>query len=191
MKNKPTREPKTLWEKLTAPFRVLSVEKFYWFWVVSYFISFAGLLIDLLNHNFSNSINNGMVFSTCMAIFPPVFIEFISNYIYMNRKKSKEEYSIYKGWTMGICIVILILLFLFYVTEIKSSWIAQLICFVVVFFALFYTYLVTKMEVHNTVFEDFKDKPYLEAEKEVLSKTRSRAKKLKTTTTAEGVEIKL
>ena len=109
----------------------------------------------------------------------------------MNRKKSKEEYSIYKGWTMGICIVILILLFLFYVTEIKSSRIAQLICFVVVFFALFYTYLVTKMEVHDTVFEDFKDKPYLEAEKEVLSKTRSRAKKLKTTTTAEGVEIKL
>lgn len=53
MKNKPTRESKTLWEKLTAPFRVLSVEKFYWFWVVSYFISFAGLLIDLLNHNFS------------------------------------------------------------------------------------------------------------------------------------------
>ena len=47
------------------------------------------------------------------------------------------------------------------------------------------------MEVHDTVFEDFKDKPYLEAEKEVLSKTRSRAKKLKTTTTAEGVEIKL
>ena len=109
----------------------------------------------------------------------------------MNRKKSEEEYSIYKGWTMGICIVILILLFLFYVTEIKSSRIAQLICFVVVFFALFYTYLVTKMEVHDTVFEDFKDKPYLEAEKEVLSKTRSRAKKLKTTTTAEGVEIKL
>lgn len=181
----------TLWNKLTAPFRVLTIEKFYLFWIVSYFISFAGLLIDMLNDNFSNSINEGMVFRTCLAIFPGVFIEFISNYIYVNRKKGKEKYSVYKGWTMGVCIVILIFLFLFYVTKIKSSWLAQLICFIVVFCVLFYTYLVTKMDMHDTLFEDFKDKPYLEVEKEAITKTKNKARKLKTTTVAEGVEVKL
>lgn len=32
---------KSWWEKVTAPFMVLKIEKFYLFWIVSYLISFA------------------------------------------------------------------------------------------------------------------------------------------------------
>lgn len=182
---------KTWWKKLTAPFMVLRIEKFYGFWIISYMISFAGIIIDLFNHDFSNSINNGMVFSTCMAVIAPLLIEFLSDYIAENRRKSKEEYSVYKGWTMATCVVVLILLFLFYGTEMKSSFIAQLVCFLLVFVISFYTYLVTKMQIHSTLLDDFKDQSYADAEKEALNSMEGSSKKLKRTTGAEGVDIKL
>lgn len=182
---------KSWWEKVIAPFMVLKIEKFYLFWIVSYLISFAGVIVDIFNGNLSTSIHNGIIFSTCMAVIAPLFIEFLTDYISGNRQKSKEEYAVYKGWTMGLCFIGLILLFLFYVTKIKSSWIVQLICLIIAFVLSFYTYLVTKMQIHDTLLNDFKDKTYTEMENEEISMRNGNSKKLKKATLAEGVEIKL
>lgn len=184
-------EKRTLIEKLLAPFRVLKIEKFYWFWSISYLISFAGIIIDIFDGNISGVVENGMVFSTCMAVIAPLFIEFVSNYISSNRQKKKEEYTVYKGWTMGVCFVGFAILFLFYVTKMKSSWIAQLISFLSVFAISFYTYLVTKMQTHNVLLEDFKDKTYTELENEEIENMKGNSKKLKNASLTEGVSIKL
>ncbi len=188
--NRDNRSPKW-WEKVFAPLMTLKIEKFYWFWLLSFFISFAGIIIDLLNGDFETSINNGLVYSTCIAIIAPLFIEFLANYISDNHQKKKEEYSTYKAWSMAICIAALICLFLFYGTAVRNSFVLQIVCIIAIFIISFYTYLVTKMAIHSTLLEDYKDKPYYEMEKEVLKDTEEKSKELTSTTTDTGAEVKL
>ena len=188
--NRDNRSPKW-WEKVFAPLMTLKIEKLYWFWLLSFFISFAGIVIDLLNGDFKTSINNGIVYSTCIAIIAPLFIEFLANYISDNHQKKKEEYSTYKAWSMAICIAALICLFLFYGTAARNSFVLQIICIIAIFIISFYTYLVTKMAIHSTLLEDYKDKPYYGIEKEVLKDTEEKSKELTSTRTDTGAEVKL
>ena len=143
------------------------------------------------NGDFKTSINNGIVYSTCIAIIAPLFIEFLANYISDNHQKKKEEYSTYKAWSMAICIAALICLFLFYGTAARNSFVLQIICIIAIFIISFYTYLVTKMAIHSTLLEDYKDKPYYEIEKEVLKDTEEKSKELTSTRTDTGAEVKL
>ena len=191
MASKTPKETKTFWDKFTAPFMVLKIEPFYCFWIVGYCISFAGIAIDLLNGKISSSIETGMIISTCMAFIPPLFLEFLLSYISSNRQKSKEEYSAYKAWSMAICLSCLVVLFIFYVTAVKSSWIIQLLCFFFILFISFYSYLVTKMQIHDTLLNDFKDKSYFEVEKDTITTMAGKSRKLKKTNLGEGVDIKL
>ncbi len=145
MGNEGKTEKPTKWQRAVAPFSVLKVEKVYWFWLASYCISFAGIIIDLFNHNIKTSIENGMVFSTCIAVLAPLVLEFFINYIVKNRKEEKEQFSSYIGVTYCVCVLGILLNFLFYVTNLKSSIIVQGISFVCFLAVSFYAYLVTKM----------------------------------------------
>ena len=189
-KNNNSEKP-TFWGKIKAPFMVLKIEKFYLVWVASYIVAFLGIIIEWLNHNLSNSIENGMIYSTCMAVIAPLFIEFLSDYISKNRQKSKEEYSIYKGWTICACFIGLLLLFLFYVTDLKSSVVIQVISFFVVFLISFYTYLVTKMSLHKGLLVDYKDESYADKESKELKRIKGDSQRLKETTIKEGAKVKL
>lgn len=191
MRDKRDNHSPKWWERVFAPLMTLKIEKFYWFWVLSFVISFAGIVVDLLNGDFEASANNGIVYSTCIAIIAPLFIEFLANYISVNHQKKKEEYSTYKAWSMAICIATLIFLFLFYVTKARTSLVLQISCILIVFAVSFYTYLVTKMDIHRTLLEEYKDKSYLELENEILKDTEEKSRKLTSTTTDSGTEVKL
>lgn len=128
---------------------------------------------------------------TLFAKVAPLFIEFLANYISVNHQKKKEEYSTYKAWSMAICIATLIFLFLFYVTKARTSLVLQISCILIVFAVSFYTYLVTKMDIHRTLLEEYKDKSYLELENEILKDTEEKSRKLTSTTTDSGTEVKL
>lgn len=180
----------TQWQKICAPFAVLRVEKVYWFWLAIYFVSFAGIIIDLFNHNITNSIENGMIFSTGIAVLAPLIFEFLTNYIVKNRKGEQEQYSVYKGVTISICLLGMIVNFLFYVTKLKSSFVAQIICFFIFLVITFYSYLVAKMSTHNILLQGFADVPYLEAEKGLLSQLQGESEKLEKTS-SDGIEVKL
>ena len=188
--NRDNHSPKW-WKRVFAPLLTLKIEKFYWFWVLSFVISFAGIVVDLLNGDFETSVNNGIVYSTCIAIIAPLFIEFLANYISINHQKKKEEYSTYKAWSMAICIAMLIFLFLFYVTKARTSLVLQIACILIVFAVSFYTYLVTKMDIHRTLLEEYKDKSYLELENEIIKDTEEKSRKLTSTTTDSGTKVKL
>ena len=191
MKINEKKKTKSLRKSVLAPFFVLKIEKFYLFWILSFFISFAGVIIDFLNKDGANIVKNGMIYSTCMAILSPLFIDFLTEYTSLNRQKAREEYSSYKAWSIGICLTMLVLLFLFYVTKMRSVLIVQIICLIIVFLISFYTYLVTKMQTHQELLKDFKDKSYLDVEKDILKSTAKKSKKIKSTVNADGVEIKL
>lgn len=191
MKSAVEKKAKTTWDIIIAPTQVLKVEKFYWFWIVSYLFSFIGILIDLFNGEISNGFQNGMIYNTCIAVILPLFIDFLSNYVSGNKQRTKEEFSAYKVWVMGLCLAMLVLLSLLYGTKMKSSLSAQIICFVLVFLLSFYTYLVTKMSCHSALMADYKDKPYYDVENEIITDTNKKSKKLKKTTIADGTEVKL
>ena len=91
MRDKRDNHSPKWWERVFAPLMTLKIEKFYWFCVLSFVISFAGIVVDLLNGDFEASANNGIVYSTCIAIIAPLFIEFLANYISVNHQKKKEE----------------------------------------------------------------------------------------------------
>lgn len=169
----------SLWQRLWAPFRVLKIEKLYGFWFVSFILSFTGIIIDWFNGNIYNSFLQGAFFSTGMAVLVPTFFEFLVEYQSSNRKSQKEKYSTYKSVTMGLSLTMLFFLVLFYVTDLKSSIVIQIISFVAILLLSFYTYLVTKMSHHNKLFEDFKDRPYIETEMDELRKIKNKSKKLK------------
>lgn len=188
------RKRSSLWQRLCAPFRVLKIEKLYYFWFVSFFLSFAGIIIDWFNGNLHNSFLQGAFFSTGMAVLVPTFFEFLVEYQSSNRQSQKEEYSTYKSVAMALSLTMLLLLFLFYVTDLKSSIVIQSISFFAILLLSFYTYLVTKMSHHSKLLEDFKDRPYAETEMDELRRINNKSKKLKKRNVVineEGDSIKL
>lgn len=192
MKKQKKRGLVPLLKKVYAPLKLLKVEKFYGFWIFTYVISYMGIIFDLCNaenNNFAESIKNGVIYSTSMAIVSPLFIEFLTGYLSKNRQNEKDEYSSYKAWSIGICLVVLISLFLFYASPLRSSCDWQVFCFIIVLLVSFYTYLVTKMSVHGTIMEEYKDVPYYVVENKLLNSTEAKAKEIKTTTTPDGNEV--
>lgn len=185
------KEKKKFWESIFAPFRVLKIEKFYLFWLFSFIVSFSSIIIDLCNGEIGTSISQGIFFSTCMAILAPLFFEFLVEYLSLHRKGEKEEYSTYKAWTMAVCFFVLLIIFFFYVTNVKSSLTAQLIVSVVVFAISFYTYLVSKMGDHDRLLEKYKDRSYIDAENAELKRIRDDSKKPKPVTNEQGEVLKL
>lgn len=170
MKNNTESNKKYCERRFFAPFRALKIEKFYLFWIFSFVFSFSSIIIDLFNGVIEDSISQGAFFGTCMAIIAPLCFEFLVEYLSSHRKGKKEEYSTYKAWTMAFCFVALFVLFLFYVTKLKSSFLAQIIVSLIVFILSFYTYLVSKMGDHDHLLEKYKDKSYLDAENDELRK---------------------
>ena len=190
MGNEAIKEKPSTWQRAFAPFAVLKFEKVYWIWIASYIISFAGIIIDLINHTIKTSIENGMIFSTCIAVLAPLVFEFLTNYIVDNRKGEHEQFSVYKGVATFFCVLGMIVTFLFYGTDLRSSLTVQLIC-VVLFLAIsFYLYLVTKMPTHARLLQDYADIPYNEIEKGNMSRLQDNSEKLEKTT-SDGIEVKL
>ena len=149
MKSNAEAKNKFFEKGIFAPFRVLKVEKFYLFWIFSFIVSFSSIILDICNGVIASSISQGIFFSTCMAILAPLFFEFLVEYLSLHRKGKKEEYSTYKAWTMAFCFFVLLVLFFFYVTKVKSSLLAQVIVSVIVFVLSFYTYLVSKIRFYS------------------------------------------
>ena len=184
-------KPKFFERRIFAPFQVLKVEKIYLFWFVSFVLSFAGIIIDTFNGKILNSFLQGAFFSTGMAVLIPTCFEFLVEYQSLNRETKKEEYSTYKSWAIGLNLFALVLLFLFYITDLKSSIWIQSVSFFVILGLSFYTYLVTKMSRHSVLLEEYKTRPYIEMEKDALKKMTKDAKKLATVTNEEGGSFKV
>ena len=191
MKKDGKTKPKFLERRILAPFQVLKIEKMYLFWFVSFVLSFAGVIVDAFNGEILNSYVQGAFFSTGMAVLIPTCFEFLVEYQSINRETKKEEYSTYKSWAIGLNLAALVLLFFFYVTNLKSSIWIQSISFFVICGLSFYTYLVTKMSRHSILLEEYKTRPYIEIEKDALGKMKKDAKKLATVTNEEGGSFKV
>ena len=92
---------------------------------------------------------------------------------------------------MAFCLLVLLVLFFFYVTKVKSSLPAQVIISIIVFVLSFYTYLVSKMGDHERLLEKYKDKSYIDAENDELKKISEGSKNPQPVKNEQGEVMKL
>ncbi len=182
---------KTMLTSMIAPFMTLKVEKVYWLWLVILLISFIGSFVDICNGTFIENTKQGVLYSTNFAVLAPFLIDFLVAYSNLNRSKRKEEFSVYKVWTISSCFVMILFIFVLYSTAARSVIWPQIVCTLIVCCLSFYTYLVNKMDQHAQLLVDFKDTSYAEAESKLVTDMRKSAAALTVVTTKEGKEVGL
>lgn len=177
--------------RILAPFLILKVEKMYFSWIASFFISFMSIIVDFVNCSLENSFMQGAFYSTCIALLAPFLVEFFVGYTSSNRSKRTEKYTTYKGASLVVCFVVVFLLCVFYATAAKTNRIIQIVSTIFVGVLSLYLYLVSKMDTHSTLLINYEDISYAEAEQNVLDKMTTEAQNLTSVEVAEGVEVKL
>lgn len=181
----------TVKEKITAPLYLLSIEKAYWAWIIAFVCSFGSIIVEFINGDIVETMRRGAGYATCIAIIVPFFIDFIVDYIIINRKGDKEQFSSYKSAIFIASFITLLSLIVLYISKCKSNLVVQCIMIFFVGAVSFYSYLVFKMSNHLVAMDSFKDIPYTEVEANAIKKLSEDAKRINKTTNKDGKEVKL
>ena len=182
---------KKWWKLVTAPFRLLRIEKIYYTWFIILFISYAGCFVDWANGEIGDSLLKGILFSTSFAVLAPFTIDFLVYYLGSARRKKEESFSGYKAWSLLFCFVTIFLIGVLYATKEKSNIPLQFGITAFVCILSFYTHLVNKMDDHPSILDDCKDVPYAEAERKLAEELNIKSANLESVRNRDGKEVTL
>lgn len=174
-----------------APFLLLKVEKMYYYWIVSFAISFLSIIVDLCNSSIENSFTQGAFYSTCIAVLAPFLVEFYVDYSAKFRSSKGDKYPFYKVASLGLCFIAVFWAFICYATPLKTNRVSQIILTVSVGILSFYSYLVSKMDMHPTLLKPYEEKSYAEAEKDILKGMEEKVQNTTSVQGNDGEEVKL
>lgn len=174
-----------------APIKVLKTEKVYWFWWLTLFISYLGIIYSLLNGDIESCFSTGAFYSTGITIIAPFFTEILISYIVKKKKEEESKFLVYRTKILLLSLAYIFLAFLFISTKLVSAKKLQIIFTVVTCLYSFYVYLISKMEDHPEELKQFTDSTYAQEQKSAILALNTDANQMSSYKTDDGEEIEL
>lgn len=179
--------PKGTW----ASIKVLKTEKVYWFWWLTLFISYLGIIYSLFNGNIDSSFSTGAFYSTGITIIAPFFTEILISNIVKKKKEEETRFVVYRSKILLLSLAYIFSAFLFISTKLVSCVVLQLVFTVVTCVYSFYVCLISKMEDHPEALKQYTDSTYAQEQNSAIMALNTDANQMRCYQTDDGEEIEL
>ena len=165
-------------DKFFAPFLIVKREKLYIGWVI-YAIIFGliNLLGDILMGNisaFSEYITTGQFYTFSIALCSPLIVDMLLSIIVERKTTKKVHFLSYKIPTVLITFILTLIMAFLWVGDYKGKLLLQVFLTIISLFLAYYMFLVSHMQDHNDITEEYDDKEYLKTENQRLQEVQNK-----------------
>ena len=170
-------------------FHILCTNPEYLIWFAYILIASSSFFIGLINNGIKE-FESGSLYFISMSIIAPLFIDFLIFSVEIKKFQQKYLFLTRKTITLGICVLILFLCFIFLVTALNTNIYLQIILFISSIVLSLYMFCLNKLHFRYEEYKQLDDTPY-HSEINQQSKKLSEQKNNVKITNNEGKEIKL
>lgn len=174
-----------------AAIQVLKTEKVYWFWWLTLFISYLGIIYSLFNGDIKSCFSTGAFYSTGITIIAPFFTEILISNIVKKKKEEETKFVFYRSKILLLSLAYIFFAFLFISTKLVSCVGLQLVFTLVTCVYSFYVYLISKMEDHPEALKQYTDSTYAQEQNSAIMALNANANQMNSYQTDDGEEIEL
>ena len=176
-------------DKEKSVFHILFTNPEYFIWFAYILIASSSFFIGVLN-NGVNEFASGSLYFISMSIIAPLFIDFLIFTVEIKKSQQKPLFLTRKTITLGLCVFILFLCFIFLMTKLKTNIVFQIILFTGSIVLSLYMFCLNKLHFRYEEYKKLDDIPYHE-EINKQSKIFAKQKNNQKIKNNEGREIKL
>ena len=123
-----------------------------WMWLLYILLASVSAIIHIFNNGFV--FDNGELLFISMSIIAPLLVDFVIENLEYREKNEQHKFLKKKSMAIGICLLILIMSFVFLQTNLKRSLITQLIIYFISIGTSLYMFCLQKLAVH---YEEYKE----------------------------------
>lgn len=142
-------------------FHILRTNPEYYIWFAYILIASLSFIIGLINYGIVE-FEKGSLYFISMSIIAPLFIDFIILTVEIKKFKQENHFLTRKTITLGVCVLILILCFIFLMTELKSNILIQIILFIFSIILSLYMFCLNKISLRYEEYCQLDDISYHE-----------------------------
>lgn len=130
-------------------------------WVIYLLLASLSGIIGIINHGL-DYFNTGDLYFISISIIAPLLADFIIQNLEYKLQKVDNKFLTRKTLTLGACIIVLVLCIIGLVTNLKSSIVFQLLCYVVSIGISLYMFCLQKLYLYGGEYNHLDDTPYHE-----------------------------
>ena len=169
-------------EKLFAPFVIVKREKLYSGWII-YAVIFGmiNIFADLLMGSgtaFPEHVTTGQFYTFSIALCTPLLVDMLLSIIVERRSMGKVHFLSYKIVSVLIAFLLTIIMTFLWMGTYKDSLVSQIIFTIISLFLAYYMFLVSHMQNHSDITEEYDDKEYLETENKRLQEVQDKVEEV-------------
>lgn len=143
----------------TIVFHMLIKNPEYWIWFTYILIASLSFVVGLIDKR-GREFASGPLYFISMSIIAPLFIDFIINRVEIKKYQQEDHFLTRKTLTLGACVLILILCFIFLKTKLVSNVYLQLVLFVSAIVLSLYMFCLNKLPLRYDEYSGLDDVPY-------------------------------
>ena len=129
-----------------------------WMWLLYILLASVSAIIHIFNNGFV--FDNGELLFISMSIIAPLLVDFVIENLEYREKNEQHKFLKKKSMAIGICLLILIMSFVFLQTNLKRSLITQLIIYFISIGTSLYMFCLQKLAVHYEEYKEMDDISY-------------------------------
>lgn len=149
------KEPK---DKKLFTLRILIDHIENWMWLLYILLASVSAIIHVFDKGFI--FDNGELLFISMSIIAPLLVDFVIENLEYKEKNEQHKFLKKKSMAIGMCLLILIMSFIFLQTRLKSSLITQFIIYFISIGTSLYMFCLQKLVVHYEEYKGMDDIPY-------------------------------